>query len=280
MSFQIRFDYTTVGHVTADVMGDGSRRPGGSAFYSALQASRLGLRTLILTQGVPDEIEELLDPYRGELELEVLPAEQTTTLESSGAGLSGTQRVLAWAGAIAEGLSIDTSILHLAPVARETPSHWGGRADFVGLSPQGLVREWSGRSGEISHATPDPDRIPESCDALVMSEHERASCTTLISKSTQQGAVVAVTAGASATTILLRGEQALTVEVPPVVNPIDDVGAGDVFAAAFYVSLVEGRAPADAAAFANAAAGVRIAGAGADAIGDRAAIETRLRAAP
>jgi 1D-myo-inositol 3-kinase len=280
MSFQIRFDYTTVGHVTADVMGDGSRRPGGSAFYSALQASRLGLRTLILTQGVPDEIEELLDPYRGELELEVLAAEQTTTLESSGAGLSGTQRVLAWAGTIAEGLSIDTSILHLAPVARETPSHWDGRADFVGLTPQGLVREWSGRTGEISHATPHPGRIPESCDALVMSEHERASCTTLISKSTQQGTVVAVTAGASATTILLRGERALTVEVPPVVNPIDDVGAGDVFAAAFYVSLAEGRAPADAAAFANAAAGVRIAGAGADAIGDRAAIETRLRAAP
>ena len=106
--------------------------------------------------------------------------------------------MLAWAGAIDEGLSIDTSILHLAPVARETPSHWAGRADFVGLTPQGLVREWSGRTGEISHATPDPGRIPESWDALVMSEHERASCETLISKSTRQGAVVAVTAYALA----------------------------------------------------------------------------------
>ena len=41
---RLRFDYTTVGHVTADVLGDGSRRPGGSAFYSALQAARLGQR--------------------------------------------------------------------------------------------------------------------------------------------------------------------------------------------------------------------------------------------
>ena len=51
----MQYDYTTVGHVTVDVMGDGSRRPGGSAFYSALQAARLGARTLIVTQGVPGE---------------------------------------------------------------------------------------------------------------------------------------------------------------------------------------------------------------------------------
>jgi len=37
-----RFDYTAVGHVTIDVMPDGSRRPGGGAFYAALQAARLG----------------------------------------------------------------------------------------------------------------------------------------------------------------------------------------------------------------------------------------------
>jgi 1D-myo-inositol 3-kinase len=278
MSSRVRFDYTTVGHVTADVMADGSRRPGGSAFYSALQAARLGQRALILTRGVPAEIEQLMEPYRGELELEVLPAAQTTTLGSSGSGASGNQRVLAWAGAMADGLQIDTSILHLAPVARETPARWRGRADFVGLTPQGLVRKWSAETGEISFVSPDPRRIPAGCDALVMSEHEQTSCTGLISKATREGSVVAVTAGPSATTILQRGEKALMVEVPPVANPTDDVGAGDVFAAAFYVALSEGRAPAAAAAFATAAAGVRIAGAGAGAIGDRTAIETRLEA--
>src|ERR1700736_2439574 len=73
-----RFDYTTVGHVTVDVMPDGSRRPGGTAFYSALQASRLGLRTLVLTRGVASEIEELLEPYRRELQLDIQPAPETT----------------------------------------------------------------------------------------------------------------------------------------------------------------------------------------------------------
>ena len=46
------YDYTAVGHVTADVFADGSVRPGGSALYSALQAARLGRRALIITQGV------------------------------------------------------------------------------------------------------------------------------------------------------------------------------------------------------------------------------------
>ena len=47
----MQFDYTTVGHVTIDVLDDGSRRAGGTAFYSALQAARLGRRALIVTRG-------------------------------------------------------------------------------------------------------------------------------------------------------------------------------------------------------------------------------------
>jgi sugar/nucleoside kinase (ribokinase family) len=66
------------------------------------------------------------------------------------------------------------------------------------------------------------------------------------------------------------------VRVPVIEDFCDDVGAGDVFAAAFFVALHEGRPARAAAAFANAAAAVRIAGAGAGAIGDRAAIEARL----
>ena len=65
-------------------------------------------------------------------------------------------------------------------------------------------------------------------------------------------------------------------QVPKIDDFCDDVGAGDVFAAAFFVALREGHPTRAAAAFANAAAAVRIAGAGADAIGDRTAIEARL----
>jgi sugar/nucleoside kinase (ribokinase family) len=64
--------------------------------------------------------------------------------------------------------------------------------------------------------------------------------------------------------------------VPPVRLLRDDLGAGDVFAAAFFVALHEGLAPAQAAAFGNAAAAVRIAGLGPGAIGERHAILARL----
>jgi sugar/nucleoside kinase (ribokinase family) len=262
-----RFDYTTIGHVTCDVLEDGTRRPGGGAFYSALQAARLGQRTLIVTKGNPAELDELLAPFRGELEVRVLAAEHTTTLATSGIGARRKQRVLAWAGAITEALEVDTSILHLAAVARETPTHWSGRADFVGLTPQGLVREWTD-DGEVSLTQPDPRMLPQRADALVLSDRERACCEELIAGA----GIVAVTAGAQPTELRV-GEQ--TVEHVPVCaggEPRDDLGAGDVFAAAFFIALRDGRTPAEAAAYGNAAAAVRIAGVGAQAIGDRAAI--------
>jgi sugar/nucleoside kinase (ribokinase family) len=279
-------------------MADGSSRPGGSAFYSALQAARLGQRALIVTRGVAADIERLLEPYRAEIELEILPAERTTTLQSTGEGATGTQRVLAWAGAIPENVSVDCSILHLAPVARETPARWRGHADFIGLTPQGLIRAWSGPGGEVRPTPLDPSLMPEHCQAIVFNESERESCAWLIdagaaSDSTRgrsrptgenrrmggaRGAVVAITDAAAATALRLPEGSMARVDVPSIEEFVDDVGAGDVFAAAFFVALRDGAAPQAAATFANAAAAVRIAGLGANAIGDRAAIEARLRA--
>jgi 1D-myo-inositol 3-kinase len=302
----LHFDYTTVGHVTLDVLEDGSRRPGGTAFYSALQAARLGRRTLIITQGLPREIDELLEPFRHELALTVLPASATTTLRTFGSGASRTQSMLAWAGPMAQDIQLDTSILHLAPVARESPSDWRGHAAFVGLTPQGLARRWDLGDGEIVHGRPDAaaTAVAERCDAIVVNEAERASCAHLIAAAigarahavehdlTGRGAVVAVTAGSAPITILasgagahIHGDETATaglhelqsVPVPVLAEPVEDLGAGDVFAAAFFIALSEALYPAAAARFAIAAAAVRMCGAGADAIGGRAAIEERLR---
>jgi sugar/nucleoside kinase (ribokinase family) len=270
----VDFDYTTIGHVTVDVMADGSRRAGGTAFYSALQAARLGQRALIITRGRAEELAPLLEPYLAELELELIAADRTTTLYTSGSGARRAQRVLAWAPAITAGVSVDTRVLHLAPVAREMPGGFTGRAGFVGLTPQGLARTWDGEGGEISLAPP-AGRCPD-CEAIVVSEHELASCERLISEASGAGAIVAITAAGAPTRIRLPGGEVLEVQVPPVEDPRDDLGAGDVFAAAFFVALREGQPPAEAASFANAAAAVRMRGVGAQAIGDRAAIEERL----
>jgi sugar/nucleoside kinase (ribokinase family) len=276
---RLHYHYTTVGHVTVDVLEDGSRRPGGTAFYSALQAARLGLRTLILTSGVQRELDELLEPYGHEFDVRVVEAEHTTTLLTLGVGAERRQRVLAWAGPIPAEHELDTQILHLAPVARELPAQCLGQAQFIGLTPQGLARQWSEQDGWIVPATPRalPQTSARPVDAIVVSEHERDSCQELIDASLRMGAVVAVTAGAQPTRLLTRGLGELEFEVPPLADAVDDLGAGDVFAAAFFIALHEGRDALGAAGFANAAAAVRMRARGAQAIGGRTQIEERLR---
>jgi 1D-myo-inositol 3-kinase len=299
----LRYDYTTLGHVTIDVLADGTRQPGGTAFYGALQAARLGLRTLILTRGRAGEIEELLEPYAAELELRVLPAPHTTTLETEGEGSTRRQRLLAWAGRLPADLELDTAILHLAPVAREIPTTWRGRAEFVGLTPQGLARRWEAADGEITVLAPERPgaagmrplppvpvgagpaagegaalELAGRCRAIVVSEHEHAACAALIDAGRGAGALVAITAGAEPNTLVLPDGRESRLPVPRVEDARDDLGAGDVFASAFFVALAEGREPEPAVAFANAAAAVRMQGIGAQAIGERRAIEAEAQA--
>jgi sugar/nucleoside kinase (ribokinase family) len=267
------YDYVTVGHVTCDVLSYGgaeTSRPGGTAFYSALQAARLGLRALIVTQGVPSQIEGLLAPYRGELDLHVIPAPQTTTLATRGEGPGRTQSMLSWAGAIVDPPSIEAKILHMAPVARETPPRWRGGFGFAGITAQGLARDWT---GELNAAL-----LPRRFDAAVISEHERPHCGALFAAARACAARVAVTAGSRPATVYAYAhgeERVLRGANPHAVEVRDDIGAGDVFAAAFFVALSEGSDPLAAASFANAAAAVRISGIGPVAIGTRTQIEAQ-----
>jgi hypothetical protein len=237
----------------------------------------------------------------------VIPARHTTTLSTRGSGDERVQRVLAWAGPIVEPLTFDTGILHLAPIARETPVAWQGRADFLGITPQGLVRQWRqgenrapigldalGMLGDIPLVPPDvdarfgdalagdifqvdldPTLLPEHFDAAVISEHECHCCRDLFPLARRGGAHVAVTAGPRPTTVHLpstRIGSVVQTPAPASVAVREDIGAGDVFAAAFFLALAEGRPPLEAAGFANAAAAVRIAGMGTGAIGGREAI--------
>lgn len=273
----MHYDYTTIGHVTADVLEDGSRRAGGTAFYAALQASRLGLRTLIRTRGRPQEIEELLAPWAGELELEIEPASATTTLLTTWAGGERAQRVLAWAGEI-EHAAFDTAVLHLAPVARESPSRWSGHGGFVGLTPQGLLRVWGAAGGTVTLAPParSQEEAFERSQAIALSEVEQPSCAELLERARRAGALIAVTAGAAGKTLLLPDGDELRLEAAAVAPARDDLGAGDVFAAALFAALHDGHGAREAGEFAACAAALRVEGDGPGAIAARSEIDRRV----
>jgi sugar/nucleoside kinase (ribokinase family) len=280
-AWRVSSDYTTVGHVTVDLMADGSRRPGGGAFYSALQAARLGWSARIVTRGVRAEIEALLAPYSTELALDVTPSPRTTTLESTLAtGGVRAQRMLAWAGEMRPGAELDATIVHFAPVARETGAYSSGRARFVGVTPQGLVRTWPRLGAPLRARRLDSALMPDRCDAVVISSAERESCAPLLHEHGGRAGspIVAVTDAAAPTQLHLPDGRTARVPVPPVAEPRDEIGAGDVFAAAFFVALAEGSPAEQAAAFATAAAAVRIVGDGPGAVGDRTAILARAAA--
>jgi ribokinase len=272
------YDYVAVGHVTVDVLEDGTRRPGGTAFYSAVQAARLGLRALIVTAGVAGEVERMLEPYDAEFDLLVLPAPATTTLATRGIGMERVQTLLAWAGPIAPLELPPAGIVHLAPVARELARRWPVQGGFVGLTPQGLARGWDAVGDQVMPRAADGDEeLAAGCDAIVLGAEERASCAALLEAGLRAGAVVAVTAAAQPTALLRPGAQELSVGVPRAAAVADDLGAGDVFAAAFFTALADGQAPEAATEFAHAAAAVRLSGRGPAAIGTRSEVERMLR---
>ncbi len=283
-----RFDYVAVGHVTVDVLvdaPDGPRRQaGGGALYSGLQAARLGLRTLILTSGRRAELDGLLEPYRDELQVQMLDTEQSTTLETRGSGRRRTQRLLSWAGPLPSTMvPRRAAILHLAPVARETPGRVDVSAELVGITPQGLMRRWD-RSGTIEEVALSAGALPQPCDAVVINAAEQDCLAPALPDQTAPSGrlpLVAVTAGSEPTQIRLPDGRVTAVPPPqPGLDPIDDLGAGDVFAAAFFIALHGGAPPAEAAAFGNAAAAVRIGGRGPGAIGRHQEIEAALTQRP
>jgi sugar/nucleoside kinase (ribokinase family) len=262
-------DYVVIGHVTVDVdAATGARKPGGTALYSGLQAARLGWRTLVVTAGEPDELGELLAPFAGEFELLVQARESTTTFVTSGSGPRRSQRRVGWAGAIADPGPIDARIVHIAPVARETGAITAAPGSFVGVTPQGLIRSWDA-TGAPGFVALDPALMPARYDALVLDEVERTFCEPAVSAAARAGVTVAVTAAERGVTLLGPDVQLPALEPTAL---IEDLGAGDVFSAAFFIALNEGLDQLGAARFGQAAACLRLGGAGAAAVAGREAI--------
>lgn len=271
-------DYLAIGHVTLDRQPDGAALPGGTVLYAALQAARLGLRAGIVTAGRASDLDPLLAPYRAELTVHLAPAPATTTFTNVGLGAARRQTVHAWAGAVEAGALpsgvTGARIVHLAPVAREiVPSILAhlptGR--LLGATPQGWLRRWDA-DGVVRPVPLDlPDALLARLDVLVLSETEQAQAEAAIAAVRARGGIVAVTRGAAGCLVHAPGASFTAPALP--VTIVDDTGAGDVFAAAFFVALAEGRDVRHAARFANAAAGLSIRGRGVTGIATREAVE-------
>ncbi|PWH13088.1 MAG: ribokinase [Anaerolineae bacterium] len=250
-------DYLVIGHITVDLTPAGPVL-GGSAVYSALTARALGLRVGVVTvRGNEIGLKELEDipVVSGE-------AQYSTTFENIYTPAGRTQYIRRVAPKIDFALVPEAwqraKIIHLAPVAQEVESTLppGFRPTLLGLTPQGWMRMWD-KSGLVHPCTwANADTALPMAGAVVFSVEDVGSDEELIEHYAHLGRLLAVTEGIAGARVFWHGDSRRL--RAPKVNEIDATGAGDVFAAAFFVRLLETRDPWEAARFANCVASISV----------------------
>lgn len=275
-------DFLVIGHVTHDLQPDGTFRPGGTAFYAALTAARLGYRVALYTAAALIGAEVWSLPlYQAGVEVMCLSSPVTTTFQNR--YRAGRRRQ--WLLHRAETLSPEklpagweeAPLVLLGPVAGEVPPAWVERfpRSQIGACLQGWLRGW-GTSGRVHFAPWDEaERYLPSLNVVFLSEEDVRPRPGLVREYAILCPLLILTRGRQGA-VLFRGGRPEEIPAFPAVE-VDPTGAGDVFAAAFLLRLAEGAGERETARFAAAAAALSVQGTGAEAVPDRPAVERLLR---
>jgi len=271
-------DYLLIGHITADLQPDGSVELGGTALYSALTAARLGARVAILTRGVfGAEVAGMKVPNldilsEENIQIVVQEAPVPTTFINVYQADRRIQTVPHWAGEIdLRGLPPhwrNTKVVHLGPIADELDPRQctGLTTQFLGVTPQGWMRDWPRQTGgKVQHI---PLRLPGALlgriDCAIVNIDEIPWARDVVQRVGDRRLGV-ITQGADGARIIAGGQK---FELPGFKVPIKSLdGAGDVFAAAFFLKAADRTVSAEkAGTFANAVAALSLSEIGAESV--------------
>ncbi|HVA25271.1 MAG TPA: PfkB family carbohydrate kinase [Chloroflexota bacterium] len=274
-------DLVVVGHVCRDVVaGPPGWRPGGSVFYAASTAARLGYSVGVVTAGA-GEVESLHElPNTVVVSLN---AKRSTSFENVYEPAGRRQYLRALAPTIPPELVPPewrkTLVALLAPVAGEVPPGMARifpRA-LLGVSPQGWLRRLV-VGEEVCYQAWDRalDVLPHAA-AAIFSEEDVAGHS--VSWMGFRGAVLVMTCGELGCELTHAGKTRHVPGFPS--DETDSTGAGDVFAAAFMLKLQETREPIEAARFANCVASFSVRASGRESLPSAGQVQARLaQAAP
>lgn len=269
-------DYLVIGHITIDLTPQGPKL-GGTAAYSALTANALGLRTGIVTAWGG---ELPLGPLR-QIPIVNYPADRSTTFENK-EGENGRQQIIHH---IAPNLDFyiipdpwrQAAVVHLAPVAQEVEPNLLRYfpTSLIGLTPQGWLRTWD--KDKRVHVTewPEASFTLQGAGAAVISKEDVNSDEARIEEMAISSRVLAVTEGQQGTRLYWNGD-VRRFRPPNIEKVADTTGAGDIFAAAFFVRLYTTRDPWEAARFATQLATVSVTRSGLDSIPTPEEIEANM----
>jgi sugar/nucleoside kinase (ribokinase family) len=276
-------DLVAVGHVTFDETPSGIR-PGGSAYYAALTARRLGLRVGLLTSVAPDYN---LDVLPDGIEVMVVPSPHTTryrlgdapsrnsraartlTLLSRAVDLEAEQLPDAWR---------EAPLVVLGPVANEVDPALAGAFDdaSVAVLPQGWMRK-RGRGGLVApQPWEDAEAVLPWTQLLVVSDEDVGDSEETAVTWLHQVPIGAITRAQRGATLYVNGEPYHV--MADIAAEVDPTGAGDVFATTLLIEYQRSGDAWEAAALAACAGAASVEAPGPAAIADRAGLDARLAA--
>jgi sugar/nucleoside kinase (ribokinase family) len=268
-------DYLAIGHVAVDLTPAGDQL-GGSVSYAALTARALGLRVGVVTSGSADAP---LQPLNG-IQLEMIPSEFSTTFENIKTAQGRKQTLHHQASKInfehIPAIWQNTPIIHLAPIAQELDPNLAGQfpSSLVGVTPQGWMRAWNEKGQVQSCAWENSGQVLGLAGSVVMSVEDIVRNLELAESMAQQTRILCLTEGELGSVLYWNGDRRRF--RPPVVEEIEPTGAGDIFAASFFVRLWKTRDPWEAARFATNLAAYSVTRPGLHGIPTKSEIESCL----
>lgn len=271
-------DLVAIGHVTFDETPSGVR-PGGSAYYVALAARRLGLEVGLLTSGAPDFPSDVIPAG---ITVATVSSPRTTRYRVGEAGGSRTLTLLSRAEDIEiqhlpEGWK-SAPLAVLCPVVGEVDPALVSVFDDASLAvlPQGWMRT-RGKDGLMGpQPWEDADDVLPLTQLLVLSEEDVPGSEETAVKWFDQVPLGAITRARRGATLYVNGEPYHV--APDRAAETDPTGAGDVFATTLLIEYQRVGDAWEAAAAAACAGAATVEGTGVAALLDRAGLAARLAA--
>ena len=271
-------DLVAIGHVTFDETPSGVR-PGGSAYYVALAARRLGLEVGLLTSVAPDFPSDVIPAG---ITVATVSSPRTTRYRVGEAGGSRTLTLLSRAEDIEiqhlpEGWK-SAPLAVLCPVVGEVDPALVSVFDDASLAvlPQGWMRT-RGKDGVMGpQPWEDADDVLPLTQLLVLSEEDVPGSEETAVKWFDQVPLGAITRARRGATLYVNGEPYHV--APDRAAETDPTGAGDVFATTLLIEYQRVGDAWEAAAAAACAGAATVEGTGVAALLDRAGLAARLAA--
>lgn len=263
------FDVCVIGHVTKDVIkanGENRREmPGGTAYYTSMALTSLGLDVAVITKVASEDHDHVLNPLkRAGIVVYCQESERTTAFENIYVRDNPDvriQRVTAIAPPFSPGdiPSISAAICHVGPltsadVSLELLKALSPKANLISLDVQGLLRRVI--NGEVRETDwQDKAEGLGYVDILKANEHEARVLSgeddvekALVGLSSFGPKEIIITCGSRGSIILVDGSFYRIPPVPPK-RVVDPTGCGDTYVAGYLYQRIKSRDIATAGRF-------------------------------